>query len=380
LTLHQLLEEINGLDDCYVVYKNNIRIDRKHYQDILLGEKDIIVIKSNVHGGEGKSNPVMVIAQIGLLATAFGAPGALGLAAGSFGAAAASAVVSIGGNLILNALLPPAVPQPHITDSNVSPTYAISGIKNQARIGSSIPICVGRNKIVCDLSAKYYSEWVGNDQYAYGLFTVCLNDVSISDIRMGNDDIGNFQDVEYEISDGTGEVTLFSTDVDTFSVNNDCLTPQQQTSNDNTTKLTVNFSGTLAKYLESGERGTAQIAYQVQYRKQGGDPTWIDFPDASAFGLWAVETNILTSTQYNRGISVDLSSDPGIYEVRVARRTPAFKSDRFADSIVWSTLQAYQIENQSGYNFQRRLAVKLKASGGVQGDIDAVNLIAHSKF
>lgn len=382
VNLYQLLEAIDGLSDTYVVYVNNKIIPRDRYDEITLAKDDLIIIKQNVHGGDKTSQIAAVVAAIAIAVVAPQVAPALlqgtALAGSTLAETALAAAIVAGGSLIINSLYQPTLPNASgVSNEKTSPTYSISGIRNQARIEQPIPLILGKHRVVPDLSTKFYTEWRSEKQYFYGAFTFCLNsDVSISDLKMGEDSIDNFEDVEYELSTGaTGELTLFPGNVDTFTINDPCLTEQIQTTNVDTNRLVLHFGGSLVRYDDKGEAVQHNVYFRIRYREQG-DVLWTNFDETGIYNIIGF-SNASTKTFRQ---SITQVVDAGTYEVSVTRHSAEETEDRQFSEVNWVSLKGYQPDDQTRYVFQKRLGVVLQSNGSVQGNLDAINAIVESRF
>lgn len=163
------------------------------------------VVAAAVPAGEGAGKTALrLVATIAIIAAAVAAPHAMGaawVAANPLGASLVSAGVSVVGLLALNALIPP--PKPRLSAGAgelISPS--ITGSGNSARPWGAVPVILGRHRITPDYAAAPYTEIVGDDQYLRMLFCCGYGPLEISDIRIGETPITEFQGVELEIREG----------------------------------------------------------------------------------------------------------------------------------------------------------------------------------
>jgi len=171
-------------------------------------------------GGDGGSNPLRIVLQIAvLIAAAY--TGGLSLGAFTIGeatisyASVAAGVIAIGGNLLINALIPAPRQNLGATPSATSPTYALTGGSNRARPYEPLPIVLGAHRLFPDLGARPYTEANGADQYLYQVFNFGLSDLALSDWRIGDSDLLGYQDIALEISGRDGALAGFPGNVDT---------------------------------------------------------------------------------------------------------------------------------------------------------------------
>ncbi len=271
-----------------LVWHNGYRVPDALWRRLIPRDGDQVVIRARVLGGGGGGSKVLrTVAMIalvlaapelgGLLAeSAFGT--ALGMSAGF-----ASGMIMIGGSLLINALLPP----PKATAAQIgvgskyesSPTYAISGGRNRMRLWEPMTIIFGRHKVVPDLAANYYTEYVGDDQYLNQAFHFGLQGdaVSITDIRIGDTPIVNFKGVQLQDSPESGALTMFPGNVDTiqgFGVSQKDGW-QSRTSPIDTTQIKVEIAAQLFTIRDDGTFAARSVDVQIQYRNVTGS-TWVN--------------------------------------------------------------------------------------------------------
>ncbi|UFS63849.1 phage tail protein [Paracoccus denitrificans] len=124
--------------------------------------------------------------------------GLSGKAATAIGTAALTTGVTVIGNLLLNALIPPVKPESRDTRN----TYSVSGWQNRMDPDGAVPVVLGRMRYAPAFAALPHSEIVGDDQYMRAVFTFGEGPVAISDLRIGETAITEFTDVQVEIREG----------------------------------------------------------------------------------------------------------------------------------------------------------------------------------
>jgi hypothetical protein len=113
-------------------------------------------------------------------------------------AVGAAAGIGIAGSLLISALIPPQTPATP-GSSSVTQLQSITGTQNQATPWNVIPCVIGTMRMFPTLAALPFSEINGNDQYVRFLFDFGYGNPSISDLKIGDDDLANFTDVELQI-------------------------------------------------------------------------------------------------------------------------------------------------------------------------------------
>lgn len=269
------------------VWHNGYRVPDALWRRLIPRAGDQIIIRARVLGGGGGGKILRTVAMIALviaaphIAAALNTSLGLGFAAGSIGMGALTAGVMIGGSLLINALLPP--PKPTMGQLGTgqkyesSPTYALSGGRNRMRPWEPMTLIFGRHKVVPDLGANYYTEYVGDDQYLNQLFHFGLQagQISLSDFRIGDTPLSNYQGVQIQASGPDGKLTMFPGNVDTLQgfvlqsgVVNSRTTPQD------VTHISVELAAQLFYIRDDGGIDARTSQLRIQYRPVGG--AWTD--------------------------------------------------------------------------------------------------------
>jgi len=403
---------------------------------------DLITARATVQGGDtGNSNVAATILTIAVLifAPEFGAYiGGLDI---GIGASAAQALFTIGGVLLINHLLPPPTPRiPGVSDNEDSPTYSLTGAGNRARLYEPLPLVLGTHKIYPDYGARVYTEFVGEDQYLYQVFNFGLSDITLANYQIGDTPITSFDGADIEESGTDGALTLFPGNVDSLAGGTlDFDTGWiQRTGSAGSTRLSVEISGLLFGVYD-GVVGGNEAWIEIEYR-EAGSGTWLPFADPYTLPAWQAETfypagSYVVPTVYNNrkydthadGTSgetepswpslplsenfidgsvfwhsifyyfVTASGFPiwnttrkplrrtysrsvpvGQYEVRVRRLTPNGNDTYNISQLVWTQLRSYQPDG-ADYTGQKRVALRIRASGQLQGQVDAFNAVAAAR-
>ena len=166
-------------------------------------------------GGDGGSKPALVIASIALAATGMGAPIAAGIA-GTWGGAALSAGIMVGGSLLINAIFAPNVATP-ITDSSRGSSLETRSIATGGRIptiDTPIPVAFGKNSWRPPRASHDWVEYVEDhpqrpaDQYAHVLLCLGVGEHALDKIEIGGTNITNLEGVTSQLVPPGGTITL----------------------------------------------------------------------------------------------------------------------------------------------------------------------------
>lgn len=454
------------------VWHNGHRVPDALWRKLIPRTGDQVIIRARLIGGGGDGNKVLrTVAMVALVVASITIPGAgiAGLYSG-FGLtgtslALASAAIMIGGSLLINALLPPPKPTAAQLGTGAkyesSPTYAISGGRNRARMWEPMSVIFGKHKVVADYGAKYWTEYVGDDQYLNQVFHFGLQagGVELSEFKIGDTPITNYQGVQIQVSGPDGKLSMFPGNVDTlqgFVVNNSDGWIQRTTPVD-TTSISVEFAASLFAINDDGSMSGRTAEFRVQQRAVGATD-WIDvgWKDAVyATHYWSFRVNgqqlkydasLSPSAHYEGQVdtayeTVEYSDlfklvsfsesytrlvygtwhwvphpnalgqpwlrrapDPfisgvvpsvsmygarqeatrktlswnvpaGQYEVRVIKLTGDIKSSRESNESAISQILCYQTDT-ADYTGQVRVAVRIKATGQLNGAVDELSAIA----
>ncbi|TKD17964.1 phage tail protein, partial [Rhodobacter capsulatus] len=115
-----------------------------------------------------------------------------------------TAGLTIVGQLLINALIPPIKP-----DSDAKDTYSITGWRNRLEPGAAVPVVLGTMRYAPPFAATPYTEIVGDQQFVRAVFGLGEGQVSIDDMRLGETSLSEYDEVETEIRYGVaGELPL----------------------------------------------------------------------------------------------------------------------------------------------------------------------------
>lgn len=184
------------------VVLNDEVIKPEDYALTFVNEKDVVGMVLVPHDGE-VGQIFKAIAVIAIVVAVTWALGPAGFAlVGAELAAGIGAAVGLAATLALNALFPPPVPGlPSMGSSGSSedPVYGFSKTGNSLSRYNAIPRIYGCRKVFPNHAIAPYIIAQGTDQYLYQAFTVGYGPIKIEDIRIGENAIGNYKDVEYYV-------------------------------------------------------------------------------------------------------------------------------------------------------------------------------------
>lgn len=434
-----------------VVWHNGRRVPSELWQYLIPRPGDQVVIRAVVHGGGGGggNKVVRTVATIAIVALAVYTGGAAAAAFGGVGTftgalvgTAVSAAIGIGGQFLVNALLP--LPKPNLPNLRSlegfqrNETYALTGGQNRARQWQPMMLIFGRHKVVPDLASNPYTEYIGDDSYLNQAFHFGLqsDDVSLSTLKIGDSPISSFSGIQIQRSESDGKLNLFPGNVDTIQgfVLNEVDSWIQRTTPPDVGHIKVELASQLFFANDQGALENRNASFQVQFRAVGAS-SWTDVGSLTATHYWSLRvsnqqirfgsTNFLEHTQGDQvnvgyaiatwnwvphpvtlnqpwygiapdprlpsvGItltgnrqepvrrSVEFSVGVGQYEVRVRKLTADIKTSRESNDSAVNQILCYQNDTAT-YAGQLRFALRIKATAQLQGQVSNFNAIASAR-
>lgn len=225
------------LDDRGIVefsYPTTCRVDgvyvlRRDWPVVEIGSNSVVEFCAHPHGGGGGGGGgkqiMQVVAMIAIMVVAiYLGPVIGGVLAQGLGVAASATTTAIGssivmavGGMAMGAMF--SAPKPAMPSASwsspgalpaASPTYALTATGNQGRLGQVIAEAFGRHKIVFDLGANAYQEYVDNDQYLFQLHVIGVGEYEIESLRIDDTPLASFEEVDFEVVQPGGAMTLIS--------------------------------------------------------------------------------------------------------------------------------------------------------------------------
>lgn len=362
-------------------------------------------------GGDGGKNPLRIVLTIAVLVAAMWAgPAAasfLGFAestkAFAIASALATATVSIGGMLLVNAVAP--IRPAKLSDlSSVqgqedSPTLFIEGAQNALRPFSPVPVILGQYRMTPPYGSKPFTEVIGDKQFVRLLFIWGIGPVSIDldTIKIGETLLSEFTGVQIEHREGYDDdepLTLFP---DTINQEDFSILLSQaagwitRTSAADADELSVDltFPQGLVQYDDAGGRLSRTVTVEIEYRLSGDSP-WIkiDTSDSrfntTAAASWLNKSgNDLTSITFNHnrtsairhGIRWGVDTR-GQYEIRIRRTSADTDSSQIYDVAYWTALRG--ITNEDPVNSPvpvAKTALVIQATDQLNNIVDEFNAV-----
>ena len=312
-----------------------------------------------------------------------------GLAAGTIGYGLAVAGITIVGGLIVNALIPP-VEAPKQGRTN----FAITGTSNQALKYAQYPIVLGRHRIFPPMSATGFSENRGKRTlYWRGRYALGWGPVALEDIRIGDDPITSFNNVEIEFLNvdqalteaaidfsgvtvvgwrtGTEPMTLYPDDVteDRMQVRLEGVSEIVRQTRPNSVRGEVEISfpkGLYSRGKNTGDLNHFGKNFGLQYRLVG-DSVWLD--GVVSQELKAKQTSIV------RFLMVADFPAAGTYELRIRRLSGESTASRRSDDSYVTAVRSVGGTGLPSHTNIAEIAVRIRATEQLNGTLDSLNCL-----
>jgi len=266
------------------VWINGTLIEKTEYNNTIVSLDDKVQIKHVLHGGDSGKQILTLVAMVALIVVAPYAAAALsGAAAGTTAYAVAYAGVMMVGTMAIQALIPPVAQPNQQGIDKAKTTYSLEGASNNIKRFATVRHVLGRHRVMPDYGANWYSEKVGDDTYLRLLFVWGYGPMSVSDIKIGETPIGEYNDVEIETRQGylnDAPLTLYTNDVTQETVDAnlpDTTTWISRTTPVDTDEITIETTlprGLMTINTNTGSKSTATRSLFFEYRKSG-DPSWL---------------------------------------------------------------------------------------------------------
>jgi len=394
-----------------------------------------------VPGKKGKNPLATILSLAFMAAAAFAAPYLAGTVLGLEGVALTigkfviGAAITMVGKLLTNAIAPPPKPKNNGAGlTQAAEVFGISGIRNQANPYGAVPEFFGRIRVFPPLAAQTWTEISGDDQYLRCLFTFGRGPFDFADWKLGDTPIANYSGVEMQIRDlGAGDPlpTLNTNDVEEEPLNIELVyedTPRIVVTKPQTDEFSFDISfASMILIDNAGQSHAVRVEIRIDYRLVGA-ADWINLapadtgsitlanwdetaflaanPDVRAnwwnYGLgprgWTfwnvhgraegrmpflINTGVHAFTEMSTGPKrfglLVRPGAPGQYEVRFTRVTPqtAWQSGTTRSESFLTALRSFHYRPPVRGTKDVLVALRIKATGQLNGAIDSLNCIAH---
>jgi len=409
-TLQEIIDDIklpSGLEESIHVYINGYLVDNKYLDKIKPKEgvnvKIVIVPQGGDNGGLLK-----MIAMIAITVWSGGA-GATMFGAGTFGAAAFTVGVSMASSLAMNALFPPPDGSGAIgaakSSRDSSPALTIGGSKNQASYNKSCQCVYGTVKMFPPYAAQSFTVSHSGSQYVYLLFDLGYGDISVSDLKIGDTAITDYEEVSYNVLNVTSpeDLVFFTNDIESEAINIEMTTGDPAVIRTSKTEqkyiqFDIMFSNGLYGVDNNNEDVAEDVTFTVVLRDAGGT-----LMTTSEYTLYALPDQTLTITyptldsfkvegMTDDGFGISLQITPTIVTdtvtLELTRSASSTNGIATNSRCSYSVLRTFRLGAALGESrlidggqvSRTMIEMRIRATDQLNGIIDSFSLIASAKL
>ncbi|BCH63204.1 hypothetical protein RvVAT039_04200 [Agrobacterium vitis] len=315
----------------------------------------------------------------------------------ALGSATATTVVAAGitlgltvlGNLLINALIPPA------SNKKDKTTYYINGWRNNLDPDGVIPEVYGKIRFAPPFAATSYTEIVGNIQYLRSIFLVGYGGdygVALSEFWIGDTSIDEYDELTIETHEGLasdGTFTLYYRQVYELSLGVELT--RERPRNDQgkvisgaakedpvvrTTgadasagSVIIGFPAGLGRVDDEGNK--KNLSVQIRIRQK---------PANAADDQYVVVTTMTITSQkleaFYRQYTWSFATR-GRYDIEVTRMTDEHTKSNYQSRTTWVALQTIRPEYPIDFPYPlAMISMRVKATYQLNGQLDNFNIIA----
>nr|WP_321459593.1 host specificity factor TipJ family phage tail protein [uncultured Cohaesibacter sp.] len=400
LSLPGLSESDFGLLRVSLVNNNGVVLVSQKYWSVTKPRAGVRVVIRIVPAKDTLRTVLMVVVSVAAMAVGqyWVAPllvgaGMSATAAGLLGGLAAAGLTALGA-LLVNALIPPA--KPTFSNQDQKNSYQLSGWRNRVPTALDVvPWIAGKHRYAPPFAATSYTEIVGDYQYIRALFTFGYGPVLLSDLRIGDTSLDDYDEVEIEVREGRAgddPITLYPRQVIEESVSVELVRPyprdddgeilkseateetpivRQTAANASSASVIIAFQSGLFLVDDNGNYKSLSVKIRIRQRLYGETN-------------WTVVTTLTISAKksetFFRQHTWELPSR-GRYEIEVTRITDERTSTQLSDRCVFAGLQS--IRPEYPINFDKPIALvalRIKATYQLNGALDNFNALAQREM
>ena len=311
-------------------------------------------------------------------------------AAGTLGFKIAVAAFTIIGTLAINALIPPpSVPE---APKQNDPNFTITGSSNAENRYGIYPAVFGRHQMFPPKTARGYTEGEGDNIHFRGRFTFGYGPVALETLKIGTTPITDFEDVEIEFLNvdqaqtlahmpdlapmvtawrqGAAALSLYPDDIaeDSYSVKLAKDVDVVRATRERAVSVSVDltYQG-LVKFDGNNNKQDRSVEVKYRYRRVG-DQNWTDA---------GTETHTGRSTAQLRFTKTIQLPEEGEYDIEVTRLSEDSDDSTVRDDAYLSAIRSVQAGALPSHADIAEIAVRIKASDQLNGQIETLNAIVH---
>jgi hypothetical protein len=363
---------------------------RKHWHCVRPSSGVHVVIRTV----PGKDALKLVLLAVVTIAAGYIAPflTASFLPTAAFSTSLTTTLISAGitaiGSLIVNALIPLPTAGGQVAGERRN-VYSVSNFRNTARRDDPIPSILGLHRYAPPLAAGNYTEIVGDDQYIRALF--CFGDgaLKLSDFKIGDTSLSEYNNVDIEVREGrVGDLplSLYPRQVLEDAISVELVRPLPRDAAGKVTSgasietpvrrftaldtaevsVFVSLPSGLFSVANSGAINNRTVSVRIRQRVEGAS-SWTD-----------VQTLEITSSKreaFFRQYSWALPTR-GRWEIEVTRMSDESTSTQVSDRTILAAIQSIRPEYPVNMNKPLTLvAMRIKATSQLNGSLDNFNAV-----
>lgn len=280
----------------------------------------------------------------------------------------------VAGSLLINALLPPSIPDIEGFDTgdySNSPTYSWEPMSNLYQENIALPVLYGTHRVTPPCIGRYVST-DGDKQYLNLLYAIAGHYIdSIDDIEINDTPIDYYSDIEVEKRYGEINQTAIPFFQDTFSdqaINTPLTTSYttKQTLGNSVSSIGIGISLPQGLFYVNNSGGLDQqsVAFQIQYRRVGY-LTWQDYGE--------VTITEATNSAVRRYYLIS-GLTPDQYEVRIKLSSALPTGSRYRNLTYWEYMQEI-VADDFTYPGIALLGLKVLATDQLSGSTPRVTCL-----
>lgn len=307
-----------------------------------------------------------------------------------FAASAVATGVSIGvsvvGQLLVNALIPPVKPR----SLEAQNRYSISGWRNELRPDGAIPDVMGAIRYAPPFAALSHSEIVGDWQYVRAVFLLGIGEIEATDFRIGETSLSEYDEVEIEVRTGRADdlpLSLYPRQIVEESVGADLAKPLPRDDLGEVISGAPATEKPVVRTTGADASGASVIlawpAGLIRYNDKGG-------ADAHTVSV-RIEQRLVQAEEWQPVVVLDINArkleafyrqhswdfpSRGRWQVRVTMQTDETTDSKIQQRTTWAALQTIRPEYPLAYHHPLALvALRVKATHQLNGQLDNINCV-----
>ena len=385
-TIQEIVDKtipFNFVDARLVVTLNNEVVESDKW-DIPLKKGEVVGLNFiPTGGGSGKNTLVQVVAVVATVALTIYTGGgfAAAMQAGAYWEAAGWAAGQIAGSMLINMAATSLMSTPNQASTfksslKESQTQFIENAQNAINKYGIIPVNLGTNRMFPPQAVLPYTETSGNNQYCRQIFTYGYGKLKITDRKLGETDISEYEEVEMsdrlnaDLNQGT---QLYTNDVYQEGLNvklskaeGEVIRSTQRDANE--CELDITFNGLVGIFGYGSYAGTQvsmSVNFQFYYRKI--DTTnWIRVDDLTVKAK---------TRQVLRKVKRIVFPEQGQYEIKIIRTTEDGDGQyKITDSYL-TAIRSITYQKPVKFADISGTAMRIKATDQLNGTVSSYNAI-----